>query len=94
MGRLIDADALIESMRFQDGINEDGVVYVRLGDIRKSIAEQPEAVVRCRDCKYVERARSKEAARKFGQIYICGRHVFLSPKPDDYCSWAERKTNE
>ena len=42
--KLIDADALLENMRFQDGINEDGVVYVRLGDIRKSIAEQPEAV--------------------------------------------------
>ena len=33
---------------------------------------QPE-IIRCKDCKHVERARSEEAARKFGQIYICSR---------------------
>lgn len=58
----------------------------------KNYPRQPE-IIRCKDCKHVEMARSEEAARKFGQIYICGRHVFLNPKPDDYCSWAERRTD-
>ena len=58
-----------------------------------SALEQPE-IIRCKDCKHVERVRSEEAARKFGQIYICGQNVFLSPKPDDYCSMAERRTDE
>ncbi len=39
---------------------------------------QPE-IIRCKDCKHV---------------YICGRHVILGTKPDDYCSWAERRTDE
>ena len=54
--------------------------------------EKEFGIVRCKDCKHVQRARSEEAARKFGQIYICGQHVFLSPKPDDFCSMAERRT--
>ena len=50
-------------------------------------------LIRCKDCKHVLRARSEEAARKFGQIYICDRDVLLSPNPDDFCSMAERRTN-
>ena len=52
-------------------------------------SEQPD-ITYCKDCKYVERARSEKAARKFGQIYICGRHVFSCPEPYDFCSRAER----
>lgn len=51
---------------------------------------QPE-IIRCKDCKHIQRCRSEESAKKFGQIYECARNVFDSPKPEDYCSWSERR---
>lgn len=89
MGKLIDADVLMTW--FNDNYDDEDV---SVGYVSRIIGEQPEAVVRCKDCKHVERARSEEAARKFGQIYICGQHVFLNPKTNDYCSYAERRTDE
>lgn len=58
-----------------------------------ALEAQPE-IIRCKDCKYVTRWRSKESARKFGQIYECRRGVFTVPKPDDFCSYAERRVDE
>ncbi len=53
--------------------------------------EQPK-VIHCRDCKHCRRERSEESAKKFGQIYKCVRNIFYCPTPDDYCSWAERRS--
>ena len=86
MSKLIDADVLVKNMHFQDGINEDGAVYVRLRDVRKSIAEQPEAVVRCKNCRW-----GKE---------VCGNiECFADPNiPPEYhgyewfCPNGERRT--
>lgn len=76
-------DALLEA--YPDNMDVEFI-------LGKLPSAQPE-IIRCKDCNHVERARSEEVARKFGQIYICGRHVFLNPNPDDYCSLAERKTD-
>lgn len=51
---------------------------------------QPE-IIRCKDCKHIQRWRSEESAKEFGQIYACARNVFNCPKPEDFCSRAERK---
>lgn len=48
-------------------------------------------VVRCKDCKYVRKFRSEESAKKFGQLYECVQNVFLSPHPDGFCSYGERR---
>ena len=50
-------------------------------------------VVYCKDCKYLQKWRSEESAKKFGQIYECIRNVFDCPKPEDFCSFAERRTD-
>jgi len=42
MGRLIDADALQE-MRFSNGLNEDGVLYVPFGEVMRNIRNAPKA---------------------------------------------------
>lgn len=40
--RPIDADALRrDGLRFQDGINESGVLYVRYSDVLKSLTDAP-----------------------------------------------------
>jgi hypothetical protein len=48
-------------------------------------------IISCKDCKHLQKWRSKESAMKFGQIYECARNVFDCPKPEDFCSHAERK---
>ena len=54
---------------------------------------EPE-IIRCKDCKYARKWRDEESAKKFGQIYECARGVLNCPKPEDFCSHAERKTDE
>ena len=60
--------------------------------IEKLPSAQPE-IIRCKDCKHFRKWRSEESAKKFGQIYGCARNVFDCPKPEDFCSKAERRTN-
>ena len=48
--RLIDAD----NLRFSNGLNEDGIVYVPLGEIKSQPTVDAVPVVRCKDCKYDE----------------------------------------
>ena len=54
---------------------------------------QPE-IIRCKDCKHLQKWRSEESAKEFGQIYACTRNVFNCPKPEDFCSFAERRAEE
>ena len=51
-------------------------------------------IIRCKDCKYLERWRYSEDAKKNGQLYYCSLLVITNPSPDDYCSKAERKEEE
>lgn len=60
-------------------------------------SEQP-AIIRCKDCKNQEKFFQKDGRRKDGGYYIYGcslaeeySHVCLD---DDYCSRAERRTDE
>ena len=48
-------------------------------------------LIRCKDCKHIQKWRSEESAKKFGQIYECARGVLACPKPDDFCSYAESR---
>lgn len=48
-------------------------------------------VVRCINCKYVQKWRSEESAKKFGQLYECLKGIFACPKPNDFCSRGERR---
>ena len=54
---------------------------------------QPE-IIRCKDCKHLQKCRSEESAKKFGQIYTCAKNVFDCPKPKDFCSHGERRTEK
>ena len=48
------------------------------------------SVVRCKDCKYFE----VDAGLKDGVFCLQHGHRFSAPKPDDFCSYGERKTIE
>ena len=49
------------------------------------------SVVFCKDCKYVQKFRSEESAKKFGQVYECLKYTIPCPNPTDFCSYGERK---
>lgn len=74
--RLIDADKL-ERKEFYG--NEYCFDYVDAKDIDNAPTVDAVPVVRCKDCKYYDIG---------GSCIICG---FQSRKPDDFCSYGERK---
>lgn len=69
-------------------------VLLDILDVRYVLKELPSAgpeIIRCENCKHIQKWRSEESAKKFGQIYECARDVLACPKPDDFCSKAERR---
>jgi hypothetical protein len=83
---------------FHDWVDKYGDVHTpdEMAEYR-AIEELPSAqpeVVRCKDCKHIQKWRSEESAKKFGQIYECAGGVLNCPKPEDFCSHAERRTDE
>lgn len=76
MLRLIDADKL-EKQEYWG--NERCFDYVDAEDIDNAPTVDAVPVVRCKDCKHYDIG---------GSCIICG---FQSRKPDDFCSYGERK---
>lgn len=78
--RLIDADALIESMtKFSNATGEDMTHGIFYAHIAPTIDAVP--VIRCKECKY----RDKETANctRFRKDWYV--------QSNSFCSWAERR---
>ena len=100
-----DAIEHLKKRLHETAVNNVGImcmaehVFAEIADNRLGVwmeelpSAQPE-IIYCKDCKYATRWRSEESARKFGQVYECRRGVFTVPKPEDFCSYAERRTDE
>lgn len=65
-------------------------------DILEFIEEEPEAVVRCKDCSYCEKVKQFgkvyhycEAFEQYAEGDLIG--VSLQVNPDHFCSWGERR---
>ena len=88
--RLIDANALKKAIREEQWV-KDRKIQIAVEYIGLIIDEQPTVdsveVVRCKDCKHYEIHRPKV-------LENCERNGYLIPmKPDDFCSYGERKDN-
>ena len=83
MARLIDADALIKEA------NSDGAYgYVDAKQIADAPTVDAAPVVRCKDCKHYEIHKPKV-------LENCERNGYIIPmKPDDFCSYGERKDGD
>lgn len=85
--RLIDADAMRQDW-LENGENE--YVY-DTNAFLDSIDEQPTIdavpVVRCKDCKNLERSED-------GSIYLCLHKMLGRIRQDDFCSYGERKDGD
>ena len=79
--RLIDADAV--KFNFQYGRDDNGILLVPYRDAKKMIeaAKTVDAVpvVRCKEFKWT------------GGDFVCYRGVMVQHKPEDFCSYGERR---
>ena len=106
MARLIDANAVVESLTnfTPNGWGKD-VPYIRSewamavkikDNFMKAITEAPTIdtveVVRCKDCKHY-RPQEKSAHWENRSNY-CNRVVTIKARPDDFCSYGERKDGD
>ena len=87
MSRLIDADLLMKTV-FNDVVLVDGEVkgvgLILAETVDKAPAVDAVEVVRCRECKHCDQ-----------ENHHCDHHMGtaapLRRKPDDFCSYGERK---
>ena len=101
MSDLISRQAVIDRINKQrEHLHPDTDTRDFIGDyaykiciefIERMPSAQPD-IIRCKDCKHLQKWRSEESAKKFGQIYECVRNVLDRPKLEDFCSHAERRT--
>jgi hypothetical protein len=87
--RLIDADAV--KFRVEYGYDNNGVLLVPYRDIKKSIeaAKTVDAVpvVRCKECKHYDLSVCLKIYSD-GSVHPA---AWQSRKPEDFCSYGERK---
>ena len=92
MARYIDADALIERLKFKRDTDINRKKYSGLESAISQVSKQPTAdvveVVRCKDCKRYIKGHAGE------QSNYCDCHTTTFEKffcmPNDYCSCGER----
>lgn len=98
-GRLIDADAILKADENSDKalvLGSGKALEIAYALLKKKVADAPTVdavpVVRCKDCKWF-------ADNNDGEWYGCQMFQVVritpedAPKPDDFCSYGERKEN-
>ena len=93
MARLIDADAAKLTA------NDYGMFRCQLGglvDVVEFLNDMPTVdavkVVRCKDCKHYK--PQKKSAHWENRANYCNRIVTIKMRPDDFCSYGERKDDD
>lgn len=97
--RLIDADQFKEYITLDDDdlglfkTEKQKLLTIGISEaIKKDIDEQPTIdaveVVRCKDCKYFYKTYDEPYCALWSRLDT------ELPKETDFCSWAERKTDE
>jgi hypothetical protein len=94
MGKIIDADALIETIRkhsypMHGEWNESDYAMTVTG-IEQVIEEQPEAIVRCKDCRYQNKGSNEMDAWNLC-AFMTGTYIPISD--DDFCNHGKRRTD-
>ena len=97
MGKLIDADALIE--KCGGWYTEEGTEEGFIGTVKQLLELQPEAVVRCKDCKH---RYEDDCSMRFVEVvqvdddgYI-DHEILYNDNTKDYghCDRGERRTDD
>ncbi len=92
-------DDLISRQAAIDSFPEDSLVwdisdgYIAPHYVRKILESLPSAepeIIRCKDCKYWREHKYAKETKRY--IPFCGFNA-INTKADDYCSYAERRTD-
>ena len=91
-GDLISRSALLANgIKVRCGLNDNGMIFVPMADVRKSIEKAPAVdaveVVRCKDCKYFHQKVSCGGFCKCGEVNGGQPHMRVN---EDFCSYGER----
>ena len=87
MNDLISRQAVVEMLQRECSVMVAGFLIDKVNDLSSAQSE----IIRCRDCKYWrERKYAKETKR---YIPFCGFNAIYT-KADDFCSRAERRTDD
>ena len=85
---LIDRQAVIDEIKFSNGMVRRGVVYVRVDELVNKLRALPSAqpeIIRCKDCKHC-----KHLAPLISNYCM----IFeFECSADDFCSSAKRRTD-
>ena len=90
MARLIDADRAMEIIHNQGIAHPNAYHLTNYATLilREAPTVDAVEVVRCRDCKHYEIHKPKV-------LENCERNGYIIPmKPDDFCSYGERKDDD
>ena len=100
--RLISDDAFKKAFYVDDDCDEirfgvDGKVFVDFKAVQRAIDEAPTVdaveVCRCKDCKHYK-ARYERCDHPKQEWIYCVADLWLEMKPDDFCSYGERREGE
>ena len=92
MAKYIDADKIVEA--FYKTSEQTGKYNLNVGTIDCCIHAVPPAdvveVVRCKDCKYVDKTRDGRFWCENGNAPFASDYA-IQVKPSDFCSYGERR---
>lgn len=91
MNDLIERQAAIEALKREEALTRVSGYHRVINAIRDLPSAQPE-IIRCKDCKHY--TLKPQVNSNYCYIRHCTRSALISSKPDDYCSWAERRTDD
>lgn len=92
--RLIDADKVIGDLTaMKDIIGYDAILIDAMIDgLKRQEAIGAVGIVRCKDCKHYKEFRTKRNKQIMRLCCRMGKNdMEYSVKPDDFCSYGERK---
>jgi len=88
MSDLISRQAAIDALEDAKKIYIDRkVIIAKMQDIINNLPSAQPEIIRCKDCKWFE-----EINQPFTQMF-CRKH-YIDILNDDFCSYAERRTDE
>ncbi len=98
MPRYIDAEKI--EIKVERGINDDGLVFIPMRDVHRSIDRTPTAdvveVVRCKDCEYFYKPHEQSFSCYCTHVqwaeYADGNGMRVSGI--DFCSYGERRNTD
>lgn len=91
MGKLIDADALIDALSINPEMCPGCPEPEWLQELSDLFDTTEESVVRCKDCDFYYETRVKKDGKVLEETRTCGIWFGTGVDPNGYCSYGRRR---